>query len=98
MFSRLMKFVAVVGACCSLLISSAGLATAAQTAVEVTLFDAGSAVSMPEQLGMAMTGAAKATMHVLAAPRQIRAGAVTFKVKNNSKEFVHEMLVVRVAD
>ena len=78
------------------------MAVAAPTVVSVTLSDAGldANANMPTDLGMAMPGAdsSKATMMISAAPTEVPAGEVTFTATNASKDYVHEMILVKVAD
>jgi len=74
-------------------------ALAAPTTVHVSLTDAGAEASMATDLGMTMHGDPKmAVMHVTADRAAVPAGEVTFAVTNDSKDIVHEMLVVEVAD
>ena len=83
-------------------LSAGGLALpalAAPTVVQVALTDAGAEASLATDLGMTMKGDPKmAVMHVSADKTEVPAGEVTFTVTNQSKEIVHEMLVVKVAD
>lgn len=79
----------------------AGVAVAATpSAVKVTLFDKGANVEMPAGLGMASPGAdmSKAVMHISAVPQFVKAGPVTFEVTNNSKDVIHEMILVKIGD
>ncbi|WP_245445981.1 hypothetical protein [Mesorhizobium kowhaii] len=79
-----------------------GTAGAAQAAalVEVTLWDKGASVQMPMGLAYATPGIdlAKATMGIRASPGPVKAGEVTFNVRNDSKDTVHEMIVMYLAD
>lgn len=77
----------------------AGTALAAPSVIKVTLFDLGSGATMATDLGMTMGGdKSKAVMKVAAAPQFAKAGEVTFQVTNNSKDLVHEMILVKLKD
>ncbi|MFZ5790193.1 MAG: hypothetical protein ACOY3L_05795 [Pseudomonadota bacterium] len=72
---------------------------AAGTVVHVTLWDKGADAAMPTNLGMDMGGKmSMATMGIKAAPDSIKAGEVTFEVKDTSKDTIHEMIVARLVD
>ena len=74
-------------------------ALAAGTTINVSLADAGAEAEMGTDMGMTMQGDMKmAVMHVIADKTEVPAGEVTFAVTNTSKDVVHEMLVVKVAD
>jgi uncharacterized cupredoxin-like copper-binding protein len=83
-------------------LSFAGFATAAFAApsvIKVTLFDLGSGATMATDLGMTMGGVkSKAVMKIAATPAFAKAGDVTFEVTNNSKDLIHEMIVVKLKD
>lgn len=72
----------------------------ASTVVSVSLWDKGANVEMA--VGLAYTGAeldlSKATMGIKATPGMTKPGVVTFKVTNDSKDTVHEMIVMYLAD
>lgn len=82
-----------------------GAAQAAETTINVSLWDKGETSmdmlgKMPP-LGMAMTPGADmsmATMGITADQTEVPAGTVTFKVTNDSKTDVHEMVLSPVAD
>ncbi|TPI24303.1 hypothetical protein FJ970_12310 [Mesorhizobium sp. B2-1-8] len=80
----------------------AGAAGAVQAAalVQVSLWDKGASMEMPMGLAYAMPGLdpARATMGIKALPGAVKAGEVTFNVKNDSKDTVHEMIVMYLAD
>ena len=78
---------------------SAGIAQAAST-VRVSMWDKGANAEMPMGLAYATPGLnpAKATMGIKASPNAVKAGEVTFKVKNDSKDTIHEMIVMYLAD
>ena len=81
------------------MVGFAAPAFAATSLINVSLADAGSEAELGTDLGMTMPGDMKmAAMHVIPDKTEVSAGEVTFKVTNNSKDFVHEMLVVKVAD
>lgn len=73
---------------------------AAATTVKVSLWDKGAATEMAMGLAYGTPGAdmSKATMGIKADPDTAKAGVVTFKVSNDSKDTVHEMLVIPLAD
>ncbi len=77
----------------------AGTAQAAST-VKVSLWDKGANAEMPMGLAYATPGLdpAKATMGIKASPAAVKAGEVTFKVKNDSKDTIHEMIVMYLTD
>jgi uncharacterized cupredoxin-like copper-binding protein len=72
----------------------------ASTVVNVSLWDKGADAQMAMGLAYATPGAdmSKATMGIKAAPATAKAGVVTFKVKNDSKDTIHEMIVMFLAD
>jgi len=78
------------------------LTAAAQAAstVQVSLWDKGA--DMPMSTGFAYgtpnLDMSKATMGMTATPAAVKAGKITFKVKNSSKDTVHEMIVMYLAD
>lgn len=80
----------------------AGGAGAAQAAaiVQVSLWDKGASTEMPMGLAYAAPGLdlAKATMGIKVSPGAVKAGEVTFNVKNDSKDTIHEMIVMYLAD
>jgi uncharacterized cupredoxin-like copper-binding protein len=82
-----------------LMIGSAGTVQAAAL-VQVSLWDKGANVQMPIGLAYAAPGldVAKATMGIKALPDTVKAGKVTFKVTNDSKDTVHEMIVMYLAN
>ena len=73
----------------------------AATVVTVTLWDKGSSTPMGTDMAY-MTGPgmdmSKATMGVTAAPATAKTGVVTFQVTNSSKDTIHEMIVMYLAD
>ena len=75
------------------------IAASAGETVEIQLLDKGANVDMATDMGIGMGGdMAKAPMAMVAAPTQVHAGTVEFKVKNASKEVMHEVIVAPVAD
>lgn len=71
---------------------------AATSTVNVSLWDKGSNADMATNLGIGM-GAhdmSKATMGVKVSPASVKAGEVAFEVTNNSKDTVHEMIVIPI--
>jgi uncharacterized cupredoxin-like copper-binding protein len=78
------------------LFASAGSTLAAQT-ISVSLGDDGATATMATADGMAMPmGSEKSNMHITVSPAAVNHGVVMFKVTNASKDFVHEMLVVKM--
>lgn len=79
----------------------AGSAAFAATVVTVTLWDKGSSTPMGTDMAyMAGSGmdTSKATMGVTTAPATAKTGVVTFQVTNSSKDTIHEMIVMYLAD
>ena len=73
----------------------------AATTIDVSLWDKGGATEMAT--GLAYAGASAvdmstATLGIKASPATARPGVVTFNVKNDSKDTVHEMIVMYLAD
>ncbi len=69
------------------------------TVVTISLQDKGAETDMMTGLGMGMKGdPMMATMRIDATPNKIKAGEVTFEVRNDSKDTIHEMIVAPVAD
>lgn len=84
-------------AACALLGAAAAPAFAADgTTVNITLWDKGTSaeMAMDEGLGMAHASMADTNMGIKLDKNTVKAGEVTFKVTNSSKETVHELLVV----
>lgn len=81
------------------MVAMAGAAQAAST-VQVSLWDKGS--DMPMTTGFAYgtpnLDMSKATMGMTATPTAVKAGKITFKVKNSSKDTIHEMIVMYLAN
>jgi uncharacterized cupredoxin-like copper-binding protein len=76
------------------------VASRAATVVDVSLFDKGAATEMATGLAYATPGMdmAKATMGMKLSHDTAKAGVVTFKVTNTSKDTVHEMIVMYLKD
>lgn len=81
------------------IVTMAGVAQADST-VQVSLWDKGSNMPMVTGLayGTANLDMSKATMGITATPAVAKAGKVTFKVKNSSKDTIHEMIVMYRGD
>ncbi|UVK47545.1 hypothetical protein BPNPMPFG_003332 [Mesorhizobium sp. AR07] len=96
---RISRRAAIGLAAVMLMAGGAGAAQAAST-VKVSLWDKGASAEMPTGLAYATPGLdiTKATMGIKASPGSVKAGAVTFKVKNDSKDTIHEMIVMFMAD
>jgi len=79
-----------------------GSASTAYTAalVQVSLWDKGANMQMPLGIAYAAPGldVTKATMGIKALPGMVKAGKVTFKVTNDSKDTIHEMIVMYLAN
>lgn len=75
-------------------------AVEAAALVQISLWDKGASTEMPIGLAYAVPGLdlAKSTMGIKALPEAVKAGEVTFKVNNDSKDTVHEMIVMYLAD
>ncbi len=81
-----------------------GRTAMAGTVVQVSLWDKGPAsmevMDTAKPMGLAMPEAdmSMATMLITAEPSRIPPGEVTFMAKNDSSEFVHEMVIARIRD
>ena len=73
---------------------------AAATVVHVSLWDKGADTQMAtdQAYGSPTYDAAKATMGIKASPDTAKAGVVKFDVTNDSKDTIHEMIVMYMAD
>ncbi len=77
----------------------AGTALAADAVVKVSMWDKGASVAMVTNLAMGGTGdMAMASMGLKLSQDTVKAGEITFEVTNDSKDTIHEMLVVPLAD
>lgn len=76
------------------------LPASAATVVKVDLTDKGAGMEMATGLTYATPALdrSKATMGITATPAKARAGVVSFEVTNNSKDTIHEMIVMYLAD
>jgi uncharacterized cupredoxin-like copper-binding protein len=83
-----------------LVMAAAGSSAFAATVVKVVLWDKGAATAMGTGMGYGMSGMdmSKATMGVTATPNSAPTGVVSFQVANTSKDTVHEMILVYLAD
>jgi uncharacterized cupredoxin-like copper-binding protein len=83
-------------AACAMAVTCATPVLADGSVVNVTLWDKGAATQVAMDEGMGMTNASKAgsAMGIMLDTKSAKAGEVTFKVQNSSKEQVHEMLVL----
>lgn len=83
-------------AACALLGVAAAPAFADGSIVNITLWDKGptAEMAMDEGLGMAHADMADTNMGIKLDKTTVKAGEVTFQVTNDSKETVHELLVV----
>ncbi len=83
----------------AVVLTAASGAAMASTVVHVSLWDKGADMKMvtgEEYEPGAKIDMSKATMGVKAMPDQAKAGVVTFKVTNNSKDTIHEMIVMQL--
>lgn len=94
------KKLASLGIVLSAIAVSASTATRADsTTVNVTLWDQGPSTDLAKDMGLGDSGDhMMAHMGVKFSPDTIKAGEVTFAVTNESKETIHEMLVVPLQD
>ncbi|MGQ7791819.1 hypothetical protein ACUN0C_05350 [Faunimonas sp. B44] len=78
----------------------AGLAAASAETVAVSLWDKGAETEMATGLAMGTDGAdpSKATFGIDAEPKSVRAGEVTFEIRNVSKDMIHELVVTPLRD
>lgn len=76
-------------------VTMAGAAQAAST-VQVSLWDKGADTPMTTGFayGTPDLDMSKATMGITATPAAVKAGKITFKVKNSSKDTIQEMIVM----
>lgn len=81
------------------LVTAASAANAA-TIVKVDLWDKGAGTEMATTLAYGTAGMdmSKATMGIKATPATAKAGVVSFEVTNTSKDTIHEMIVMYLAD
>jgi uncharacterized cupredoxin-like copper-binding protein len=91
-FYRALRFATV----CAVVGAFAAPAMADGTTVKVTLWDKGAnaPMAMDEGMGMMHASMADSNMGIKLSKKTVKAGEVTFKVTNASKETVHEMLVI----
>ena len=83
----------------AVVLTAASGAAMASTVVHVSLWDKGADMQMvtgEEYAPGVKIDTSKATMGVKAMPDQAKAGVVTFKVTNNSKDTIHEMIVMQL--
>jgi uncharacterized cupredoxin-like copper-binding protein len=83
-----------------LIFAASATIASASILVNVELWDKGMATEMPKGLAYATPGLdmTKATMGIKLSVAKAPAGLVTFKVTNTSKDTVHEMIVMYLAD
>lgn len=91
---------AAVGLTAAMLIAGGASAAQAASLVNISLWDKGATMPMPVGLAYPTPNpdTAKATMGIKVSPAEVRAGKVTFNVKNDSKDRVHEMIVIHLAN
>jgi len=72
----------------------------ASTVVQISLWDKGSDIPMANDVLYGKSGldTSKATMGIRPSPATVKAGDITFNVTNDSKDTVHEMIVMYLAD
>lgn len=90
----------LLGMLSGLALATCATAAFAATIVKVDLWDKGAGTEMATNLAYATAGMdmSKATMGVKATPASAPAGIVSFEVANTSKDTVHEMIVMYLAD
>lgn len=90
----------VLGIAAAMLMAGSADAVQAASLVQISLWDKGASMEMPMGLAYATPGLdlSKATMGIKASPATVKAGEVTFNVKNDSKDTIHEMIVMYLAD
>jgi uncharacterized cupredoxin-like copper-binding protein len=69
--------------------------------IKVSLWDKGGNMDLSKDMGMGLgttSDMSKAPMGIRLSKKQVRAGMITFKVVNESKETLHEMLVAPLKD
>ena len=95
-----MKTVSKLGLVTAMLMDGSTGSVWAASLVQVSLWDKGASTEMPMGLAYAARGLdiTKATMGMKALPDAVKAGEVTFNVKNDSKDTIHEMIVMFLAD
>ena len=95
-----MKTVSKLGLVTAMLMAGSTGSVWAASLVQVSLWDKGASTEMPMGLAYAARGLdiTKATMGMKALPDAVKAGEVTFNVKNDSKDTIHEMIVMFLAD
>jgi uncharacterized cupredoxin-like copper-binding protein len=95
-----MKTVSKLGIAIAMLMAGSTGSVWAASLVQVSLWDKGASTEMPMGLAYAAPGLdlTKATMGIKVLPAAVKAGKVTFKVKNGSKDTIHEMIVMFLAD
>jgi uncharacterized cupredoxin-like copper-binding protein len=78
---------------------AASIASAAAV-VSVDLWDKGAATAMPtdQMYGSPSLDVSKASMGIKAKPDTVHTGIVKFNVTNSSKDTIHEMIVMYLAD
>jgi uncharacterized cupredoxin-like copper-binding protein len=83
-----------------LLFAASATIASASTLVNIDLWDKGMVTEMPKGLAYATLGLdlSKATMGLKLSVAKAPAGLVTFKVTNTSKDTIHEMIVMYLAD
>jgi uncharacterized cupredoxin-like copper-binding protein len=95
-----MKTLSTLGLAAAMLtVASAGTVQAAAI-VQISLWDKGASTEMPTGLAYASPGldTTRATMGIKVLPDTVKAGDVTFNVRNDSKDTIHEMIVMYLAD
>ncbi|MDG4887961.1 MULTISPECIES: plastocyanin/azurin family copper-binding protein [unclassified Mesorhizobium] len=95
-----MKTISRLGFGAAMLIAASTGSVWAASRVQVSLWDKGASTEMPMGLAYATPGLdmTKATMGIKVSPDAVKAGKVTFKVKNDSKDTIHEMIVMFLAE
>lgn len=95
-----MKTISRLGFAAAMLMAGSTGAVEAAALVQISLWDKGANTEMPMGLAYAAPGldVTKTTMGIKVSPGAVKAGEVTFNVRNDSKDTVHEMIVMYLAD
>lgn len=90
----------LLAAACGIVALVAASAASAATIVKVDLWDKGAEAPMVADMAYGTPGLDKsgAVMGITATPSTAPAGVVSFEVTNTSKDVVHEMIVIQLAN
>ena len=86
-------------ACLSSIAVTGFISSSVTTVVNVSLWDKAAQTELPKGLALGENGNMKtAPLGIKIDRKSVQAGKVIFRVKNNSKDMVHEMIVAPVTD